>query len=68
MRALLLLACAGLIRAKTGAADGVSWWVGRVQGPGDFVFVSRVESDAPAARRSLAMAAGIAALQQAGAL
>lgn len=32
------------IQAKTGNADGVSWWVGRVDGPrGAFVFVSRIE-------------------------
>lgn len=57
------------IRAKTGTAQGVSWWVGRAQGPaGDFVFVSRVEGDAPPSKKSLAMSAGIKALQQAGAL
>jgi beta-lactamase class D len=57
------------IHAKTGTAQGVSWWVGRVTGPGgDFVFVSRVESDLAPGRKSLAMAAGVAALRQAGAL
>jgi len=57
------------IHAKTGTDQGVSWWVGRVKGPaGDFVFVSRVESDAPPSKKSLAMSAGIKALQQAGAL
>lgn len=60
---------AATIRAKTGTGQGVSWWVGRVQGPrGDFVFVSRVETDAPPSGTSLAMSAGIKALQQAGAL
>ena len=57
------------IRAKTGAARGVSWWVGRVQGPaGDFVFVSRVEGEGPPGKKSLAMRAGVKALQQSGAL
>lgn len=57
------------IHAKTGTDQGVSWWVGRVKGPGgDFVFVSRVESDAPPSGTSLAMSAGIKALQQAGTL
>lgn len=57
------------IHAKTGTAQGVSWWVGRIKGPsGDFVFVSRVESDAPPSGKSLAMSAGIKALRQAGAL
>jgi beta-lactamase class D len=57
------------IRAKTGAATGVSWWVGRVTGPrGDFVFVSRVEPPGEPTSVSQAMVAGLAALERAGAL
>jgi beta-lactamase class D len=55
------------IQAKTGTADGVSWWVGRVDGPrGAFVFVSRIETGAPASRTSVALAAGLRALDDAG--
>jgi beta-lactamase class D len=57
------------IRAKTGTADGVSWWVGRVDGPrGPFVFVSRIETDAPASSTSLALSAGLRALADASVL
>jgi len=54
------------IFAKTGTADGVSWWVGRVDGPrGNFIFVSRVDGH-PATHTSLAMSAGLHALRDAG--
>lgn len=58
-----------VLHAKTGTATGVSWWTGRVTGPrGDFVFVSRVEPPAEPVGYSRAMAAGLRALVQAGAL
>lgn len=58
-----------VIHAKTGTATGVSWWTGRVTGPrGDFVFVSRTEPPGEPSGRSPAMAAGLRALQEAGAL
>ena len=58
-----------VLRAKTGTATGVSWWTGRVTGPrGDFVFVSRVEPPGEPSGRSPAMAAGLRALAEAGAL
>lgn len=54
------------IFSKTGTADGVSWWVGRVDGhQGNFVFVSRVDGH-PATRTSLALSAGLHALRNAG--
>lgn len=54
------------IFCKTGTADGVSWWVGRVDGSrGNFIFVSRVDGH-PATRTSLAMSAGLHALRDAG--
>jgi beta-lactamase class D len=57
------------IRAKTGTDDGLTWWVGRVEGPrGDFVFVSRVEDDRPASATSPALGAGLRALADAGVL
>jgi len=58
-----------VIHAKTGTATGVSWWTGRVTGPrGDFVFVSRTLPPGEPIGRSPAMAAGLRALQDAGAL
>ena len=57
------------IHAKTGTATGVSWWTGRVTGPrGDFVFVSRVLPPGEPIGSSPAMAAGLRALVEAGAL
>jgi len=57
------------IHAKTGTDTGLTWWVGKVEGPrGEFVFVSRVEDDRPASSQSPAVAAGLQALAQAGVL
>jgi beta-lactamase class D len=53
------------ISAKTGTADGVSWWVGRLDGPrGNYVFVSRVDGH-PATSTSPALSAGLRALRDA---
>ena len=54
------------IFAKTGGAEDVKWWVGRVDGPrGSFIFVSRVDGQ-PDTRTSLALSAGLHALRDAG--
>ncbi|MBL9103533.1 MAG: class D beta-lactamase [Myxococcales bacterium] len=59
---------AAIIEAKTGTADGVSWWVGRITGPrGAHVFVSRVDG-LPASHTSAALSAGLRALADAGLL
>jgi hypothetical protein len=59
---------AAIIEAKTGTADGVSWWVGRITGHrGAHVFVSRVDG-LPASRTSAALSAGLRALADAGLL
>lgn len=57
-----------VIEAKTGTADGVSWWVGRLDGPrGPHLFVSRIDG-LPASRTSAALSAGLHALRAADVL